>query len=621
MARFITILSIIILSSFYIFAQDIDPNTQAKIDEYQQLVEQYKSEGNNGGAVNYLIKIGNIYSQANSLDNAIESFKNAEILLESSSNITAKVQLSNSLGYLYMRKADYATAEQYFKDAYEKSLDFANPESLMSSLLNIGQCQNNQNNYQAAIETYTEVLNIALELDNYDMVKNAASKVALSYEKLGDTQNYTYYYNLSKSFENKQKDKIIAEKEAEVRTQRLIAKQNAMSLKMQEYKTKMMKDSLSLQQQLNDQNEARIELLNKQQELRDSLIYQQEKDLTNQKKLTKAQNRVISLLIFGIIIFVIAFLLIFRLYVVNKKQKVKLDNMNKDLNNLNANLNKLNDDLSSKNKKIEKQSVILEKQKNDLEKQNQKISDSINYASRIQQAILPVKHAIQNDFKGAFIFYRPRDVVSGDFYWYVNLGKEKILAAVDCTGHSVPGAFMSMIANTLLNEIIKAKGITKLNEVLTKLNKGVIETLHSSKNVEGVNDGMDISLYKFEEGSRTAKFASANHVSAIFVDGNRKVIDGDFYSIGGMEEDMQVEFTEKEVDLGEESYIYMFSDGFIDQFNKKGKKYMSKRFFKFLDEIQPLKIKEQEKKISNEFDLWKQDFRQIDDVLVIGLKV
>lgn len=614
MSKFILFSIIFYFSSFFVTAQELDPQLQSKVDEYNQLAEKYISEGNNGSAVNYLIKIGNIYWQANNSEKAIEVFTNADGLLQGSSNTTAKVQLNNSLGYLNMSKGDYATAEKYFTTAYNMMLDYANSSALISSLLNIAQCQKNQEKYDKAIKNYNEALTLALELNDLEMVKNSATKIALCYQAIGDNTNYNYFYNLSVNFDKKIKDKIIAQKEKETLQQTQIAKQNALMYTMEEYKNKMMSDSLFLQQKLNEQNAAQIELLNKQKELQDLLIEQQEKELTYEKEMAKAKNRVISLLIGGILIFVIAFLLILRLYVQNKRQKERLKI--------------LYDELSVKNEKIEKQKEILSVQKNDLAiqkedlaKQNKKISDSINYASRIQQAILPVKVAIEENFKGAFIFYRPRDVVSGDFYWFAEVENKKIIAAVDCTGHSVPGAFMSMISNTLLNEIIKANRTTDLDVVLNQLNKGVIKTLHSSHNVEGLNDGMDISIYKFEEGTRRAKFASANHSSVVFVDGERKIIEGDFYSIGGMEEDMDINFKEVEVDLGKEAFIYMFSDGFIDQFNKKGRKYMSKRFFNFLGSIQGNSMDEQDKLMEKEFDSWKQNFRQIDDVLVMGMKV
>ena len=598
---------IFIVFNLNVVAQEITAQQQSKIDEYQILVDKYKSQGNNGSAVNFLIKIGNIYWQANDSEHAISSFIEADNLLENSSNATARVQLNNSLGFLYMGKGDYAIAEGYFTEAYQMSMGFANTSSMSSSLLNIAQCQKNQQKYNEAIVNYEEALTLALEAENLLMAKNSATKIALCYQAIDNTDKYNYYYNLSVKFDKETKDKIIAQKEAEAFKQSQIAQQNAMLFTMEEYKNKMMSDSLFLQQKLNEQNEAQIDLLNKQKELQDMLISQQEKEIAYEKDMAKAKNRIISLLIGGILIFVIAFLLILRLYYQNKKQKERLKT--------------LYDELSIKNSEIEKQKEVLLVQKNDLANQNQKISDSIDYASRIQQAILPVKKAIEEDFKGAFIFYRPREVVSGDFYWYVQKGKEKIIAAIDCTGHSVPGAFMSMIANTLLNEIIKVKGETRLDVVLNRLHEGVIKTLFSEHEEDSMTDGMDISLFKFTDGERKAKYAFAGHYAIVFIDGKRKVIDGDFHSIGGMKDDLDIEFEENELDLGKEAFIYLFSDGFIDQFNKKRKKYMSKNFISLLEKIQPLSLKEQEQEIESEFNTWKQGFSQIDDVLVIGLNV
>ena len=596
-----------IISNLIAISQDVDPQQQSKINEYQALADKYLSQGNNGSAVNYLIKIGNIYWLANDTENAITSFTEAEKLLQNSSNTTAKIQLNNSLGSLYMGKGNFAAAEKHFTTAYQISLDYSNTSSLSSSLLNIAQCQQNQKKYSEAIINYEEALTLALEQNDLIIAKNSTSKIALCYQNIGDMSKFNYYYSLSVKFDKEIKDKIITQKEEEAYKQSQIAQQNAMLYTMEEYKNKMMSDSLFLQQKLNEQNEAQIELLNKQKELQDLLISQQEKELEHEKEISKARHRIILLLVFGILIFIIAFLVIYRLYLQNKRQKERLKS--------------LYDELSIKNVEIEKQKGILSEQKEGLATQNKKISDSINYASRIQKAILPVKQAIENDFKGAFIFYRPRDVVSGDFYWYVQKGKEKIIAAIDCTGHSVPGAFMSMIANTLLNEIIKVKGETKLNIILNDLHRGVIKTLYSTHTEDTMTDGMDISMYKFTDGERKAKYAFAGHYSIVFVDGEQKVLEGDFHSIGGMEDDLNIKFTENELDLGKESFIYLFSDGFIDQFNIKRRKYMSKQFLNLLGNIQPLKIKEQERKLELEFDTWKEGFRQIDDVLVIGLKV
>ncbi len=607
MPKFFSIIVFVVFLSISVFSQDIDPQTQSKIDEYKQLVEKYKQEGNTSNTVNYLIKIGNLYWSENDATQALEAFKEAENILANTTNTTAKSQLFNFMAGIYMGTGDYSKAEEYYKKSYDLTSYNLDNVALINLLFNIGSTQTSQAKYNDAINTYNEVLSIAMEINDYDMVINSSAKIANCYDAIGDEQNKNNYLNISMNYERQKNEEILRKQQEETQNQRDLAQKNALRLETQMYRNKMISDSLAHQQVLTEQKQNEIELLNKQKELQDLLIEQQEKELLYEKQVAKARNRVITILIVGIIFIIAAFFWIFRLYLINKKQKEQL--------------NKFNIELQDKNEKINKQAIILEKQKKDMEIQNKKINDSITYASRIQQAILPVKNAIENSFKGAVIFYRPRDVVSGDFYWFTKMGNEKIIAAVDCTGHSVPGAFMSMIANTLLNEIIKTKGITDLAKVLHELNKGVIENLHSSKNVEGLNDGMDISLYKFEEGKRTAKFASANHVSVIFVDENQTVVEGDYFSIGGMEDQIEVTFHEKEVNLGEKATIYMFSDGFIDQFNKKGKKYMSKRFIEFLQDIYTLNFNEQEERLLIEFEKWREDFRQIDDILVIGLSV
>ena len=267
-----------------------------------------------------------------------------------------------------------------------------------------------------------------------------------------------------------------------------------------------------------------------------------------------------------------------------------------------------------KNKQIEEQKKLLQKR-------NQQISASIRYASRIQQAILPMKTQIASSFKEYFIFYRPRDVVSGDFYWFYENDVLKLIAAIDCTGHSVPGAFVSMIANTLLNEIIKARQLFDLSEILNELNRQVVETLNKNQETEEINDGMDMSIFKFYKNSRKAEFAGANHRSLVIIDGKSQLLEGSIFSIGGYEGITDVEFDTIEIDLGKETCLYLFSDGYADQFNPQGKKFKTGRLLELIEKNYKKKFSEQEKILSETFDEWKgEEGRQIDDVLVIGLK-
>ncbi|MEA3450694.1 MAG: SpoIIE family protein phosphatase, partial [Bacteroidota bacterium] len=577
----------------FISAQNLSTSQKQKIDDC--IVAANKNEKSNDFSVaaNYLITAGNIYRQVNMTDDAIEMYSRATNLLENSTNTTAKYRINNQLAYLYKTKNDYVNAEKHFINSYELIKIFGKRTSIASALFNIGQIQEKQNKHQDAINNYDKALTIFLELEDWDNIKKTSFKIAKCYNKIGDEQNYMKYYNLYVTFDKKLKDEIINKKEREVIIQRQITKQKDLKLELELFRNKSISDSLDLQQEINNKSKAEIELQKLQ-------IEQDKKEIEYHEKIAESKHRIILILSLGIILFLLAFLVILKFYIQNKKQKEKLV--------------VLYDELSEKN-------VVIERNRRELQEKNTHITDSINYASRIQHAILPTNIKIEKNFKDSFIFYLPRDVVSGDFYWFTEVDNYKIIATIDCTGHSVPGAFMSLIANTLLNEIVKTKRNTELAEVLTELNEGLLETLQTTANEDSVDDGLDISMYRFEKGSRKAKFAAANHISIAYIDGKEQVLESDFYSIGGSIETEGFKFSDKEIDLGDEAVIYMFSDGYADQFNEKNKKYLTKRLMKFLETIHELPLSEQHVKISDEYESWKGSKRQIDDILVIGLKI
>lgn len=602
MQRVAYFLSFFLLLNFFSFSQNITADQQKKIDEYYILVNKYKYEGNTSSVANILSKIGNIYISANNTQNAISTFNEALIYVNNTQNKAAQIQINNQLGYLYIGAQDYLNAEKYFLNVYNLIIKTNNKQDIASAAYNLGGVYQNQKKTDLAIKKYEEALAIGLELDNLEMVKNIASKLALCYKDKGDEQNFIKYYNLSANFEKKIADIEIQKKQQELMMQSQISKQNQMKLEIQKFQNKLISDSLAFQEQQNFQNKTKIDSLNKEKRIRDLEIKNKQQELQKERAIARSRRTIIFTLLAGLIFLAFLLIVISRMYMLNKKQAKQLE--------------LLYIALESRNKE-------LEENRKELARKNKQITDSINYASKIQQAILPMRKMIEQNFKESFILYLPRDVVSGDFYWFVKMDNEKIVAAIDCTGHSVPGAFMSLIANTLLNEIIKAKKITKLNEVLDMLNQGIMDTLHSEeKENEDINDGMDISLYKFTEGSRIAKFAASNHTSLICIDGETKILEGSFYSLGSLTNNRKdFHFSELEIDLGNEAIIYMYSDGYIDQFNDRQVKYSSKRFFNFIKSIKHLSLKEQEDKLHEELDLWRNEHRQIDDILVLGLKI
>ena len=272
----------------------------------------------------------------------------------------------------------------------------------------------------------------------------------------------------------------------------------------------------------------------------------------------------------------------------------------------------------------EKQYAALEiaKQKEDLTRKNKAITDSINYAKRIQEAMMPSEFLFNKLLSDAFILFKPRDIVSGDFYWITERKNKIFIAAVDCTGHGVPGAFMSIIGYDLLKTITKEREIENPAEILNQLNEGVIDTF--SKNViDGdVKDGMDISLCVIDKNNRTMEYAGA--INPLFIVRNNRLIEvrGNRYAVGSSDYDERMTYESHVIPLRDNDMVYMFSDGYADQFGgPAGKKYKFKRFRHFLQTISAYTLKDQKKYLEENINKWKGDLEQVDDILIIGIRI
>ncbi|HEY4798372.1 MAG TPA: SpoIIE family protein phosphatase, partial [Bacteroidia bacterium] len=272
------------------------------------------------------------------------------------------------------------------------------------------------------------------------------------------------------------------------------------------------------------------------------------------------------------------------------------------------------------NTKITKQKEEIELQRNELSLKNKHITDSINYAKRIQDAILPSEEEFNKYFSGHFIFFQPRETVSGDFYWLAADHKKIIFAAADCTGHGVPGAFMSMIGNTLLNQIVNEKKIFQPAEILNHLNEGVVQALHQESRSQ--DDGMDISVCLFDKENNRLVFAGANHTLYFIQNGTMNEISGDIFSIGSMFGKENFSFSQKEVPLNDISKVYFSTDGFTDQAGGANKKkFLARQMKELFLQVHTLPMAEQKAVVSKRFEEWKASLAQTDDVLVEGLKI
>lgn len=260
----------------------------------------------------------------------------------------------------------------------------------------------------------------------------------------------------------------------------------------------------------------------------------------------------------------------------------------------------------------------VENQKNLIEEKQEEIVDSIKYAKRIQLAILPSDTKVKSIICDSFIFYKPKDIVAGDFYWVEETENFKYIAAADCTGHGVPGAMVSVICSTALKRSVLEFKLIEPGEILSKTKKLVVDTFKESESE--VKDGMDIGLLAINKISGEIKYAGANNpLWHVNLEGELAEVKGDKQAVGQDHSDKAFKTSSIKVSQGE--MIYLMSDGFQDQFGgDKGKKYKPARLKKFLSSIASDDFGIQHKKLEVEFDTWKGKLEQLDDVCLIGIR-
>ncbi len=274
--------------------------------------------------------------------------------------------------------------------------------------------------------------------------------------------------------------------------------------------------------------------------------------------------------------------------------------------------------------KVRERTAKLHQAYLEIETHNKNIRASINYAKRIQDAILPHHTIIQKAFPDSFVYFRPRDIVSGDFYFYTQVntksGLKQIISAVDCTGHGVPGAFMSMIGNELLHQIIRIDLTTSPEEILYRLHLGIRGTLKQDQTEN--RDGMDLTICVIDPKTKKLEFAGAKN-PLIYVQ-NQEVykIKGDKYPIGGKDLDEIRQYTKHEIIGDGNTWFYIYSDGYQDQFGGRHKrKFMAKRFRNLLLKIHTESAEKQKDMLNITLESWMQSERQIDDILVVGFRL
>ncbi|MCE9538115.1 MAG: SpoIIE family protein phosphatase [Bacteroidetes bacterium] len=270
------------------------------------------------------------------------------------------------------------------------------------------------------------------------------------------------------------------------------------------------------------------------------------------------------------------------------------------------------------NKKTTK---ILKKQNLIIEEKNKNITDSINYAKRLQNAILPSVEMIDKILPEYFILYQPKDIVSGDFYWVSHRESKIIVAAIDCTGHGVPGALLSIVGHNAINQTVNELEITKPSEILVSMNLIIKKILNQDNGTE-IKDGMDMALCTYDKSTGILEYAGANNPLYIISEKKLSIIKASKLTVGSMQEEITNSPVNHSIQLKKGDCFYIFSDGYADQFGgAKNKKFKTSNLQKLLLSLNDYPMEIQKKMICEEFNKWKGNNEQVDDVLLIGIRV
>jgi serine phosphatase RsbU (regulator of sigma subunit) len=640
----------IVLISFHGFTQahqlrPLSESNQERVGRAEELVTYYTQRGDLNSAIVYLNQIILIYWQNQRLDKAAESYQRVANLYESQGDFINLQKVFSNQGLIFLDLEDLPNADRSFTRALEAARRTVEHRVIATALVDLAYVKTLRNENRDAIRLLEEAMNIALERNFEPMLPNIYQQLSRNYlaiQNIRQGEEYRRKYNDIREFLARQNMRgEFQEREERIQQQTLEAQAEArareLEIQINQLIFQQRQDSITIivraTEDSLDRARERSEFQRQSIQLLESEAQRQEAEIERQTAIQNQQRTYIYAALMG------GVLLFFLIIIMYRSNKLK---------------QRANKELAEKNEEIQLTSEQLRVAFDKIEDQNLRITQSISYAKEIQKALFPPENTLNNFLPESFIFFQPVDMVSGDFYWfreilnqqkgekvrseqlvaadmipttpkastngYYNFKNDKfIISAVDCTGHGVPGAFMSMIGYNLLDSITQS-GITHPDRILNKLHVGVRRTL---KQDEGENrDGMDLSLCVIDKVQKTIEFAGANNPLIYIRNDEVTVIKGDRYSIGGMQKEGERRFTAHTVNVDQPTCFYIFSDGYTDQFGgEKGRSLLLKNFKELLLQIHKEPMEMQRQLLEDHFTNWKGKEDQIDDVIVIGFKL
>jgi serine phosphatase RsbU (regulator of sigma subunit) len=568
-------ISILTFLNTILFAQQIEDKLNREISQYRQLNNLPQAAASSN-------KLALYYWEHQAYEKAIQTYEQSIFINKEIGNENAIKAIYSNIGMINSDMGQPETALVFFRKSLLISRSLNQQQNIGTNLMNIAGVLAVLERNNEAIENLNEAQEILVQLQNKSLLRTCYGMMAENYEKIGDSQKSMEYFSLYSSFQKKvQQEELESEKQ----------------------KTRVMVDQAhqKAEQAIQEKKETEVKLTVTQDSLKVAEEINQLKELALQKKQAELKSQRLLTLIFIIGMGFAAILALVILYSYRQKKKHNLI--------------------------LEYRNEEIRKQNNEIQAKNLKINQSINYARNIQGALLPDWDLFQKIFPESFIFFSPRDIVSGDFYWFTDIPEQahmKVIAAVDCTGHGVPGAFMSMLGMSFLEEIVLDKKIIEPAQILEQMHV-MVKTALKQEN-SGNSDGMDVALCLLNTQDKKLTFAGAVNPLLYIQDGEIQTLKGDFFGVGGQMKGYGVNerfFSQQTIDVGKPTTCYLFSDGFADQFGgEKGKKYFLKNFRNLLALNYQEPMKKQVEILETTLVNWHQDrFPRIDDVLVMGFRI
>ena len=541
-------------------------NYEKALEYIHKSLEIYRElesdDGLQTGTTLCMKEMGVIYNEMGQLDSAIRLTQKVLELNRKNGNEYGIGNAYQSLGEIYFKKGDYSKAYSFLERSEKIKIRLDDYTGLASVYRHMGRIHLMQRNYNSAERMLMKSRDIAQNQQRKEDVKETYRALADMYEQEGQAfpalDYYKEYIRLKDSLQNQQ----ISEMEMQYAFDRQQEKQ--------EYQRK--------------QREA-----------------EQQARLERQRLYTY----------FAIFAFIFTLLLVVVIYRSYRRKKA-----------INKVLVQQKEEIEAQRDEIEAQRDTATQQRDQIAKQKTIITDSIEYARRIQTAALPQQRFLQQLIPENFVLYLPKNIVSGDFYW-VEEHKDKIYIAVaDCTGHGVPGAFMSMLGIAFLNQIAGGRKERSASEILELMRENVIDSLHQEYGLKGSKDGMDMVLCILDKDRKHVQYAGAYNPLYIVRQGELLEYKADKMPIGIHAVKVDKTFTNKEIDLETGDMLYMFSDGYVDQFGgEEGQKFRHRPYKELLMSIADREMAEQKEILKETYNKWKGAYKQLDDILVMGVRV